>query len=79
MSITIKADHKSLPKGEILDLSGIAAVPNGDSVTLDEEQEVAFKLRFPDGLPEKSFFKVTGTPSKASANVEVTTPDGGEN
>lgn len=70
MAIEISAKHNTHADGVELELSGICAVPNGGSVTLDEGQEAEFKRRYPKGLPSKSIFKVK--------QVKAETKEGGD-
>lgn len=78
MTLKISVNNKQLPKGELLDIGGVA-VENGSSVSLDEEQELSLANRV--GMPVREYFKdsedvkVEGTASVSSKDIPA---EGGE-
>lgn len=56
MAIEVSVNHPAQPKGTLIELSGVCAVPNGGVVVLNENEESQFKAKFPSGLPKKGIF-----------------------
>lgn len=57
--LTVKVDHPHLGKGEVVGLGVLGAVPNGDSIEVDEEVQDLFKAQH--GVTATEFFKKDST------------------
>lgn len=74
----VAMNHPDFPKGMVFDVGGIL-VPNGESVTLDEDQEQSFVARnrapVKDRLAGNPMIKVTGSSKFSSTQVEKMFPE----
>lgn len=81
MAYKLSVKHEALPKDELIELSQIAAVPNGGSLTLTLEQEAAFENKY-GTTPDKYFdenpgifsVQVTAGKAKSSADMNESVP-----
>ncbi len=77
MAVEVTLDHPDYPKGMEFDIGGIL-VENGKSISLDEDQELAFvgrnRVAVKDKLSNSPYIKVTGSPRYGAGEVKKMFP-----